>query len=394
MKIAQRYLAAQFIPPFLLGTGFFVSFLLIFQMFRLVSLVINKSVPWTTTLEMVFHTAVSFLPMALPLSCLFAAIYALGKMSEDSEIVVMRSFGMKKIELLAPFLLIGILIGACLYSLNAELIPYSRSTFRNTIIRLTSQGVLTDIRSEVFFTEIPKVTLFAQKVSDDGNKMEEVFIHLREQEGVEERVIHAKRGALIKQSLGEWQAPNIRMFLEEGNIIKIKQGEVEKVLFEEYDFPVMSGGLSSDFVTKDSMMTNKELWSEIQDNKKRVNQLNGIIKNGGETERLNAAAELATSSKEHYRVELEFWSRLNNPIQCLLFIFMGFSMGIKKGRGAQNRLSAIMSLLALLGYYVLFFGGISFVKKGQLMPELAVFLPSFFILVIAAIYYRKLDWNS
>lgn len=394
-KITQRYLAATFIPPFVLSTLFFVSFLLIFQMFRLIKIVINENVSFLTVLELIFHIGVSFLPMAFPLAALFSIIYTMNKMSEDSEIVAMRSFGVTKQQLFAPFLVLGLMISVTIYVLNAELIPYSRSTFRNMVIKLTSDGAMTNIRSESFFTEIPRVTLFAGEVSDDGNQMRDIFIHFRENNNDEQRVIHAQRGALIKRSAGEFSTPTIRMHLERGNMVmtNTKTGEVEKVIFEEYDFPVISSTQAMGFVTKDSMMTNRELQVDIDETKKKFDDFNETLA----TDKAQITADQKNQQKnlrrDLYRARLQLWTRYNTPIQCLAFIFLGFSLGIKKGRG-HSKNSTGLSLALLLGYYAIFFTGVSFIKKGSLIPELGVMLPTMAIVAIAYHYYRKLDWAS
>lgn len=394
-KITQRYLAATFIPPFVVSTLFFVSFLLIFQLFRLIKVVISEGVGFFTILELVFHIAVSFLPMAFPLAALFSIIYTMNKMSEDSEIVAMRAFGMTKAQLFAPFLFLAIMISTTIYFLNSELIPYSRSTFQNMVIKLTSDGAMTNIRSESFFTDIPRVTLFAESVSDDGNLMEGIFIHFREKDENEERVIHAKRGALIKRSEGEFIAPSIRMHLEQGNMIKTNHqtGDVEKVVFEEYDFPVISSSGALSFVTKDSMMTNRELREEIDETRLQWNE--------AQEQKAQASAPLSNRQqwkmtnleRDLYRSRLQLWTRYNTPIQCLVFIFLGFSLGIKKGRGHSKNSSAV-SLGLLLGYYALFFTAVSFIKKASLNPEFGVMAPTILLIGVAFYYYRKLDWAS
>ena len=100
-----------------MSTAFFVLFLLIFQIFRIIKIVVSKGVAVDLILELLFHISMTFLPFAIPISVLFASIYTLNKMSEDSEIVAMRSFGISKFRLLLPFLIVGIVIAVATFSL-------------------------------------------------------------------------------------------------------------------------------------------------------------------------------------------------------------------------------------------------------------------------------------
>ena len=91
--------------------------------------------------------------------------------------------------------------------------------------------------------------------------------------------------------------------------------------------------------------------------------------------------------------ELEYWSRLNTPVQTLIFILLGFALGIKQGRG-KSRNSGLISLVILIGYYALFFGGVSLAKKGQVPAAIIVFLPTAIAGIVAFYYYKILDWQS
>lgn len=143
MLRTTRYLASAFIPPFVLGFIFFVAFLITFYMFRIIGLIVNKGVDIVTILSMVMNLSVSFFPLATPLAAFFATIYTLNKLSEDSEIIAMRSFGLTKMKIYRPFLIISLLVAFTVHSLYSVFIPKANAAFKNTIVKLTSAGMLT-----------------------------------------------------------------------------------------------------------------------------------------------------------------------------------------------------------------------------------------------------------
>lgn len=388
-SVAQRYLAHSFIPPFMVSCIFFVGFLLTFQLFRILDIVINKGVDFWTVFELTGHIAASFLPTAVPLSVLIATIYTLNKLCEDSEIVAMRSFGLTKYQLFYPFIVLAISIAVGIFALNRSLIPVSQTKFSNTIIKLTSRGMLSDISSDDFFTDIPGVTLFADKVVEGGNQLWGVFIHTKNK--IEEQVISAKRGALIKQYSGDYNLPSIRLHLREGTITKTRlegEGNLENIHFEEYDFPLMSNDYQPGFVARDSMRSSRELSKLIDQRKKRLKEFEA---------KKSLTAEEAAERKEINRVkaktELEYWTRMNTPFQVLVFILIGFTLGIKKGRGRTRNIGAI-SFGILVSYYVVFFAGVTLAQKGKLPTWLVVFIPTIIVLGIGSRLFSKLDWQS
>jgi lipopolysaccharide export system permease protein len=382
LKVTTRYLAAHFIPPFVLGLLFFVTFLITFYMFRILSLIVNKGVDFITVIQMIINLGVTFTPLAVPLAAFFATIYTMNKLSEDSEIIAMRSFGMTKFKIYTPFLVISLVSALTIHSLYSVFIPKANATFKNTILRLTSSGMLSSIKSGYFFTDIPNATLFAVNVSDDGNGFQNVFLHLSDKSKNQQRIIFAKKGTLIKIFADEWHPPGLRLHLNDGNIIRIADdgSEVEKILFKEYDFPVLNANFATQFLDKDSMKTNDELIDIIAQKKIAVVNAKG-------------KPDFVELKKNMIGTQIELYSRYITFPQIILFILLGFSLGMKRGRGPSGR-NSLRAIVILLSHFVIYFIGISVSKKGNFDPLIASFLPSLVLMIIAIYYYRKLDWAS
>lgn len=382
MKVSTRYLLYNFIPPFILSCVFFVSFLLVFQLFRITRIVIQKGVPFLEVLELVGHIAVTFLPMAIPISSFFATIYTMNRMSEDSEIVAFRSFGLTKNALFRPFLIAGLFVALGIFSVNRTIIPGAKRIFKNTIIKLTSKGVFSDVQPGNFYTELPGVILFANEVSEDKKKLRGVFINALKNDMTQ--TIYAKEGVLIKRKDGPHGLPSLRFFLKEGNIIKLnpESQKTEKILFDEYDFPIFDGSYTPGFVTKYSMMPNSELMKVIREKQALVQKFKK--ENNGAAIK-NAKSSLAKS-------EIEYYTRINTPFQTILFIFLGFIFGIKQSRGKGKSMGS-RALTLLIVYYAVFFAGISFAKKAVIPAYVVVFIPTLLAGLLGISQYKKLDWT-
>jgi lipopolysaccharide export system permease protein len=137
----------------------------------------------------------------------------------------------------------------------------------------------------------------------------------------------------------------------------------EKIIFHEYEFPIISQNSTPGYITKDSMRSNAELKE--------------IIKNNPD----------ATKTK------LEYYSRFSTPLQCIVFIFLGFCLGIKKGRG-NNQNSSMQGFIFLILYYVIFFTGVSLAQKNKIPPQLATSAPLIILSIVAIYKFRKLDWTA
>jgi lipopolysaccharide export system permease protein len=103
--------------------------------------------------------------------------------------------------------------------------------------------------------------------------------------------------------------------------------------------------------------------------------------------------EIIKTNPDAIKTRLEFFSRFTTPLQCVLFIFLGFSLGIKKGRG-NNQNSSVQGFIFLLLYYIIFFVGVSLAQKGKIAPLIATSTPLIILSVIALYKFKKLDWTA
>ncbi len=376
-SILSRYLGANFILPFVVTLIFVLTFLLTFQMFKIVNLAMNTGVPTAILMELVSHLIIFTLPLALPLAILFATLYMFNRLSLDSEYTAMRSFGLSKHKIFIPVFLLGILISFAISELSKNVIPYSTAQFRNTVAFLTSKGYVTSIKEGNFFTDIPGLTLFAEKVENEGVDLSRIFINFKNNTdayGKVERTIFANKGKLIKLNENEMGAAELRLKLFDGNIVKMndKGVEIEKILFKEYDFPITSGQMIAGAALKDNMRTNAELREIIYLPQKQ-------------------REEKRIEKKDFISAKIEYFSRYNTAIQCLVFVLLGFVLGIQPTRG-KARNTGVMTLGILVAYYVIFFLGISIAKAGKIDPLIMVYLPTTLTTVIGLRLYSKLDW--
>jgi len=280
------------------------------------------------------------------------------------------------------------MIGATIFSLNSVYIPKANANFKNTILKLTSTGMLTSIKSGQFFTDIPNATLFAEDVSEDGDNFDEVFLHVKDKSSVEQRIIFAKKGSLIKLYADEFHAPSLRLHLTDGNIVKINaQGDqIEKILFQKYDFPVFSAEFASTMLDKDSMKTNVELAKTIELKQKDYTYAQRTPPANDEETKNRAEAK-----KSMVKSQIEYFGRFIILPQIMLFVFLGFSLGIKKGRGGTSN-NSVIAIVILLSYYGLYFFFLSLAQRNVISAPVASFTPSVLLFFISVYYFRKLDW--
>lgn len=386
LKVTTRYLASSFIIPFFLGTIFFVAFLITFYLFRIIELIVNKGLAPFTVLMMIINLAITFLPLAIPISIFFALIYVMGHFSEDSEVIALRSFGITNQQIYKPFFYLALLIAVTMQFLQSTIVPKANADFKNMIVKISSSGMLTNIKSGQFFGEIPNVTLFAEEVSKSGLEFKNIFLHLNKNNEKEKKIIFAKQGELVRlnRANGNENSFDLRMILLNGNIIDQDKNEknLGKILFQKYDFPILNSDVGFKTLNKDSMKSNRELVEIIKT--KKLIYFNSISN--------QSDSKLIKENKSTlYKTQNELYSRYVTFPQILCFSFLGFSLGIKRRRGSGGNHSKL-AILFLLAYNIIYFGLLGISQKGLLSPEITHIIPCFFIFLSGLYFFKKLDW--
>lgn len=374
-KLYQLFLAANIIVPFLLSTIFFISFLMTFEMFRILQLMSSDDISFIFIISLMFDISLTLLPMAIPLSLFFSIIFTLGKMSADSEYVAMRAAGLTKFKILTPFMIVSFLVSINIYFINQQLIPNAHRKVRTKINIISSASLIQGIKSGQFFTAIPNITMFPASMDNETLKLEDVYLNLFSPKEKEEKVIWAKEGKILHEKNNETGLESFKLRLLNGNITSIKTDQnIEKILFQEYELPISEKKFNYTPSTKEIMMGKAEL--------------NDFIAKGPK-----AAKKKGFSKKEYLKAKFEYWNRLNSPLQTIIFAFLGFGLGVVGNRGKKKNSSG-KAILFLIGYYIVYFTLINIIRDNNLPIILSVIVPSGIILFFAIRYYKGLDWLS
>ena len=364
--------------PLLVSTVFFIAFLLTFELFKMTELLVTRDISLWFTLGLIGNVALTFVPLSLPIAVFFSTIFCLNRLSGDSEYIAMRAGGMTKFRIILPFLLVAGLLSASVYQLNQNLIPRSNLEFKRKLNFLTSSGVLAGIKEGQFFTLIPEFTLFANKASKYGRNLEGVFLHLKKDENSdEEKAIFSERGEILFERNATDLTEKLTLTLFDGNIVGIdpKKGELEKINFTKYIFPVSKNQFNERLSLKETMLSSSELQGVLSMTPDEASKIYRFNK------------------KEFFNAKYEYWNRKNGALICFIFCFLGCTLGVSGNRGKKSS-SGLIGLACLIVYYGLYFGLVSVARKETIPIPLAVFLPAGIMFLISTYFYRKLDWQS
>jgi LPS export ABC transporter permease LptF/LPS export ABC transporter permease LptG len=354
VRLIDRYLLREVVPPFVIGL-LLVSFVLLMnQVLLLADLFIDKGVPVLQALRVLGLLVPSILVFALPMAVLMGVLGGLARLSADSEIVALRSLGVGPRRLARPLFLFG--LGGFLVTLPLAL--YLAPRANHGWVRTMTDTVLARVRLKVepleFNETLPGLVFLVKGVGED-NVWHDVFAYLG-RDPADPRLVMARSGT-------------IRLFPERRRaILELSDGLV-------YAGPLAASG-------EDTLTAFERLEEEVDveglfpagSSAKRVRE-----KDIGELARdLEALKALRTSGQADPRQirahQIEIHKKLALPAACLVFALIGLPLGVITGRAGRTG-GFSLGLVIILLYYVLITAGEKAAMDGRFSAFLGMWGP-------------------
>jgi LPS export ABC transporter permease LptG/LPS export ABC transporter permease LptF len=369
-KLIERYVLGAMLPYLLLALLLLTAMLLGQQAGRFGELLVSTGVPPSLIWEILAALIPNVLSLTLPMAMLAGTVIGYSRMGSDSELVAMRAAGMGTWRLLWPVLLLGALLSAATLFNNFNLMPDAARTLRRAGLRAALYKLDSPIEPRSFNAEIPGYTVYVR----DGDKAQgqwgRVFIYSKDAAGAT-HLVTARSGRI------DSSAEQSELVLSDAVATKLpapSQGESEYVTERLAQFRIVfNTGRQAvlDKLRRDQVEPDELSWRELSEY---------AAKRGGTAEGLDAAALL------HRRLTLS--------VSPLVFALLGASLGLHVRKGGRG-MGVLLSLLALLGYYLISLLGEQLARAGTVPTAPAVWLATFLACLYSLLLLlrrRRLGW--
>ncbi|MDE2030001.1 MAG: LptF/LptG family permease, partial [Alphaproteobacteria bacterium] len=158
-RILTVYLLRQLTAAFVFATGAVTFVVLFAQSFHLLSLVINNASTVFVFLKLLGLSALTILPLIMPLGLGVATVFVYHKLAVDSELVIMRAAGLSPTRLTQPALILaaGVALLCAVLTLwiapaaNRHLVALQYQTRDSFAALLAHPGSFNDLAEDVTF---------------------------------------------------------------------------------------------------------------------------------------------------------------------------------------------------------------------------------------------------
>ena len=360
IPLIDKWLLGQLIPPLLFAiSAFTVVSLSVGVMFDLIRKIVEFGLPISLAIKVMFLKLPGFLVLSFPMSVLLSTLLAYGKLSANSEILALRSLGVKTSRLIIPALILSIFMTGLTFYFNNSLVPLTNNYSEALLREGLGKSVSIERGHDIFFKGYGSFTDPETNESTERNTfLNQIFFSRVVEDNVMKNVTvldFSKLGykQILSANEGVFDAKKSAWIFSDGRLITLDEdGRTTSIGFEKYVYPLGDGPLKVSKIPDDA-------------NKMTLNQAFAAKK----------LYEQTGNAREARKMSVRIQEKFTLPCACLVFGLIGSSLGSKSNLRSSKSQGFGLSVILILVYYVLSFVSSSFGVKGTLTPFLSAWLP-------------------
>jgi len=355
-RILNTYIIKEISFPFFISLLILTFILLIGKILQLMELMINKGVSFLAIAKLILYLMPSFLTFTIPIALLISILTALGRLSADSEIVVMKASGISLYQLVQPIIAMALAASLVTAALSMFVAPFSNHATKSLLFSIIQNKASVGIKEKVFNDDFSGLVIYAERIPVDGESMESVFIY-DTRLSAEPSTILARRGKLYSNP----QSMSVALRLEDGSIHSVNSSlaSYKKTAFKSYDIQL-------DMTT----VAAKPEKSKAELGLRELVQMRNTIKD----------------SKQKRELTTEYHKKFAVPFACLIFGVLGIPLGITSRRSGKSRGFSVGIGIVLL-YYVMQLAGDALGETGRIPPVIGAWAPNIIFLTVAVVSF-------
>ena len=373
VPLIDKWLIAQLVPPLIFSiSAFTVVSLSIGVMFDLIRKIVEFGFPFSLALKILILKLPGFLVLSFPMSVLLSTLLTYGKLSSNSELLALRSLGIKTSRFIVPALIVSIIMTGLTFFFNNSLVPYSNKLAEISIRDGLGKSTTIETGNDVFFPGYGSlIDPKTNKPSEKNTYLTQIFFSRVVKNKIMKNVtlldfsrIGSKQ--VLSAKSASFDKDNSRWIFQNGKIVYFSaDAQTSIVNFSTYFYPLGDGPLKVSEIQKDANdMTVAEAIAA-----------KNIYENSG-------------NIKEARKMKVRIQEKFTLPCACLVFGLIGSSLGSKSNLRSSRSQGFGLSVILILIYYIISFLFSSLGVKGLLTPIFAAWLPVF-ISLGGGIYFLR-----
>lgn len=228
MNGLNRYILRQLAGPMVFLTLALTGIVWLTQSLRFVDMIVNRGLSAGEFLYITVLLMPGILVLILPIALFCTILYAYHRLSNDSEIIVMRAAGLSQRSLALPAVILAVITALLTYTLTLYLTPLGYRTFKDRQFTVRSNFASVLIQEGVFNELMAGITVYVRARGSSGELLG-ILVH-DNRDTTEPVTIMAERGLLVDTADGP------RFIMENGNrqVVGQETRQLSLLYFDKY----------------------------------------------------------------------------------------------------------------------------------------------------------------
>ena len=357
LSVMNLYIIKELILPFLFGMGIFTSLgLSIGAVFELIRKVTDSGLFWGVAVKVLILRMPEFIVLAFPMSMLLATLMSYSRLSNDSELIALRSVGVNIYRLIMPAIAFSLCVVALAFLFNNFIAPaanYQASVTLKEALGETRPNFKTENILYDEYTEIPikgdqtkeVLTRLFYAEEFDGEQMKNLTVLDRSRGSVSQIVTAKSAKWNVLENIWDFYNGTIYLIGIDGSYNNI-------VRFQHQQLALPKTALD---ITKEG---------------KNTDEMN-IFEARKYLETIKRSADEQRVRKWQVRIQ----EKIAIPFACVVFALIGVALGITpQNTGKTTSFGICIGLI--FAYYLVSFISQSMGISGVVPPWLAAWSPN------------------
>lgn len=457
IKKLDTFILKSFLMLFA-GTFFICLFIFMMQfLWRYVDELVGKGLEVGILAQFFFYSALTLIPLSLPLAILLAALMTFGNFGERYELLSMKAAGIPLLRIMRPLIILCVFISGMSFYFQNVVAPKAQMKLWTLLVSMKQTSPELDIPEGVFYSEISGYNIYVKKKDRDTGVMQDLLIYNFSDGFENARVIWASEGKMEMTSdkkhlylhlyNGE-QFENLKsQTISSKNVPYRRETFREKHIIIEFDggFSMVDGGFLSERSDSKNMAEishsidslsfradsiGRSMFDEIKlsiyspqslsktDSIKVVKKELPSIINGDSvfntytlaekeealTNAYNQTNKLASdwgvksiqvtdTDKNILRHKTDWHKKITLSLSCLMFFFIGAPLGAIIRKGGIG-LPVVISVVIFVLYYIIDSGSTRLARSGEMNIVLGVWMSTLVLMPIGIFFTYKSNKDS
>ncbi len=165
-------------------------------LWRYVDEMVGKGLEMTVLAQFFFYSALTLVPVSMPLAILLASLITFGNFGERFELLAMKAAGISLIQIMRPLIIFILFICFVSFYFQNVIGPKAETKLWTLLISMRQKSPELDIPEGVFYDEIDGYNLYVKKKDRDTGMLYDVLIYNFEKGFENAQIIKADSGKL------------------------------------------------------------------------------------------------------------------------------------------------------------------------------------------------------